>query len=58
MTVGDADTLWVNHYSGSHLSFSSYTMPLILAFHRLVGGWNSDVIAVNHHNFFKFISLQ
>ena len=22
------------------------------------GGWNSDVVTVNHHNFFKFISLQ
>ena len=27
----------VNHYSDSHLSFSSYTMPLILAFSSLRG---------------------
>ena len=48
----------VNHYSGSHLTFSSFILPLILAFNRLLGGWNSDVITVNHHNFFKVISLQ
>ena len=35
-----------DQYSGSHLTFSSYTM-LTLAFHRLVGGSDSDVIAVN-----------
>ena len=38
----------VNQYSDTHLAYSSYTMPLTLAFHRMVWGWDSDVI------FFKF----
>ena len=38
----------VNQYSDTHLAYSSYTMPLSLAFHRMVWGWDSDVI------FFKF----
>ena len=48
----------VNQYSGTHLAYSSYTMLLTLAFHRMVWGWDSDVIAEDHHKFFKFISLQ
>ena len=31
---------------------------ITLAFHRMVWGWDSDVIAEDHHKFFKFISLQ
>ena len=47
----------VNQYSGSHLTFSSYTM-LFLVFHRLVEGSDSDVIAEDHHKYYKFISLH
>ena len=43
----------VNQYFGSHLAYSSYTMPLTLACHRLVQGWDSDVIAEDHHMFCK-----
>ena len=48
----------MNQYSGTHLAYSSYTMPLTLAFHRMVWGWDSDVIAEDQHKYFKFISLQ
>ena len=42
----------------SDLAYSLHTMPLTLAFHRMVWGWDSDGIAEDHHKFFKFISLQ
>ena len=43
------------------LRFSSrllLVMPLTLAFHRLVWGWDSNEIAENQHKFFMFLSLQ
>jgi len=36
-----------------HTVFSSYSLTLALASHRLVGGWDRDVIAEDHHMFIK-----
>ena len=48
----------VNQYFGSHHAYSLCAIPITLAFHRLVWGWDSDEIAENQHKFFKFLSLQ
>lgn len=42
-----------NQLFGSHMSYSAYTMTLAMATHRLVGGWDKDVIAEDHHMFCK-----
>jgi len=36
-----------------HTVFSSYSLTLKLASHRLVGGWDRDVIAEDHHMYIK-----
>eukprot|EP00392_Amoebophrya_sp_AT5.2_P008175 g8194.t1 len=36
-----------------HLVFSTYTLTLALANHPLVDGWDSDVIAEDHHMYMK-----
>eukprot|EP00927_Polykrikos_kofoidii_P041519 TRINITY_DN353_c0_g1_i5.p1 TRINITY_DN353_c0_g1~~TRINITY_DN353_c0_g1_i5.p1 ORF type:complete len:659 (-),score=81.90 TRINITY_DN353_c0_g1_i5:693-2669(-) len=38
---------------GSHMSYSAYSLSLALASHPLVGGWDKDVIAEDHHMFCK-----
>jgi len=38
---------------GSHFSFSAYSMSLALASHEDVNGWDTDVIAEDHHMFAK-----
>jgi len=48
----------VHQYFGSHHAYSSCAIPITLAFHRLMWGWDSDVIVEDQHKFFKFISLQ
>jgi len=42
-----------NQYIGSHITYSSYSMTLALATHRMVNGWDPDVIAEDHHMFVK-----
>lgn len=42
-----------NQYMGSHITFSSYSMTLALAAHRIVNGWDPDVIGEDHHMFVK-----
>jgi len=42
-----------NQSFGSALTYSAYTMTLALATHPLVGGWDRDVIAEDHHMFAK-----
>merc|ERR1719401_2040085 len=42
-----------NQYIGSHITFSSYSMTLELAAHRMVNGWDPDVIGEDHHMFVK-----
>jgi len=42
-----------NQYMGSHITFSTYSMTLALASHRMVDGWDPDVIAEDHHMFVK-----
>lgn len=48
-----------NQYFGSAFTYSSYSLTLALASHPLVGGWDRDVIAEDHHMFAKcyFASL-
>eukprot|EP00929_Paragymnodinium_shiwhaense_P096962 TRINITY_DN5872_c0_g1_i1.p1 TRINITY_DN5872_c0_g1~~TRINITY_DN5872_c0_g1_i1.p1 ORF type:complete len:713 (+),score=155.79 TRINITY_DN5872_c0_g1_i1:129-2267(+) len=45
--------------NGEHMAFSSYTVPLSMASHPLVLGWDKDVIAEDHHMYCKcyFASL-
>jgi hypothetical protein len=38
---------------GSHITFSSYSMTLALASHKMVDGWDPDVIGEDHHMFVK-----
>lgn len=42
-----------NQSFGSALTYSAYSMTLALATHPLVGGWDRDVIAEDHHMFAK-----
>eukprot|EP00421_Protoceratium_reticulatum_P062992 CAMPEP_0168403798 /NCGR_PEP_ID=MMETSP0228-20121227/24313_1 /TAXON_ID=133427 /ORGANISM="Protoceratium reticulatum, Strain CCCM 535 (=CCMP 1889)" /LENGTH=642 /DNA_ID=CAMNT_0008417409 /DNA_START=29 /DNA_END=1957 /DNA_ORIENTATION=+ len=42
-----------NQRFGAAFCFSSYSMTLALASHRMVGGWDTDVIAEDHHMFCK-----
>jgi len=42
-----------NQYLGTHFSFSSYSLTLALASHNKVAGWDTDVIAEDHHMFCK-----
>jgi len=42
-----------NQHIGSHITFSSYSMTLALATHRMVNGWDPDVIGEDHHMFVK-----
>jgi hypothetical protein len=48
-----------NQYFGTHLCFSAYSLTLALASHHAVNGWDTDVIAEDHHMFAKcyFASL-
>lgn len=48
-----------NQRFGTHMCFSSYSLPLALANHRKIRGWDTDVIAEDHHMFTKcfFASL-
>jgi hypothetical protein len=45
---------------GSHLCYSAYSLTLALANHPLVDGWDTDVIAEDHHMFCKclFASIR
>lgn len=43
----------MNQWSASHLCYSAYSLTLALASHPLVGGWDTDVIAEDHHMFCK-----
>jgi len=40
-------------FFGKHLCYSSYSMTLALASHSFVNGWDTDVIAEDHHMFCK-----
>jgi len=40
-------------YLGTHLTYSAYSLTLALANHPLVDGWDTDVIAEDHHMFCK-----
>jgi hypothetical protein len=42
-----------NQYFGSHMAYSAYSTTLALASHPEVGGWDTDVIAEDHHMFCK-----
>jgi len=42
-----------NQSIGSHIAFSSYSLTLALASHKVVAGWDPDVIAEDHHMFVK-----
>jgi hypothetical protein len=48
-----------NQYFGTHLCFSAYSLTLALASHHAINGWDTDVIAEDHHMFAKcyFASL-
>ena len=43
----------VMQYFGSHPAYSSETIPLTLAWHRLSQSGNSDMIAEDHHLFYE-----
>jgi hypothetical protein len=47
-------------YLGTHLTYSAYSLTLALANHPLVDGWDTDVIAEDHHMFCKclFASIR
>jgi hypothetical protein len=49
-----------NQYFGTHFCYSAYTLSLAMASHQLVGGWDRDVIAEDHHMFCKcyFASIR
>jgi hypothetical protein len=49
-----------NQYYGTHLCFSAYSLTVALASHHAVNGWDTDVIAEDHHMFAKcfFASLR
>jgi hypothetical protein len=42
-----------NQVFGTHLCYSAYSLTLALAMHRCVRGWDTDVIAEDHHMFCK-----
>jgi len=42
-----------NQKFGSHLAYSAYSTTLALLSHPNVGGWDTDVIAEDHHMFCK-----
>jgi len=42
-----------NQRVGVHFCFSSYSLTLALASHRVIQGWDPDVIAEDHHMFCK-----
>ena len=44
------------HYACSHHACSSYILPLTLTCHRLEQSGDSDVVAENHHMFYKCYS--
>jgi hypothetical protein len=48
-----------NQRFGTHITFSTYSMTMALVSHRQVDGWDTDVIAEDHHMFCKcyFASL-
>jgi hypothetical protein len=47
-------------YLGPHMTSSAYSLTLALATHSLVNGWDTDVIAEDHHMFCKclFASIR
>jgi len=49
-----------NQFFGTHFCYSAYSLTLAMASHRLVGGWDRDVIAEDHHMFCKcyFASIR
>jgi len=49
-----------NQYFGTHFCYSAYSLSLAMASHPLVGGWDRDVIAEDHHMFCKcyFASIR
>jgi hypothetical protein len=49
-----------NQIFGTHFSYSAYSLTLALASHHLVNGWDTDVIAEDHHMFCKcyFASIR
>lgn len=42
-----------NQFLGTHFAYSAYSMSLALASHPAVAGWDTDVIAEDHHMFCK-----
>lgn len=42
-----------NHSWCNAMIFSTYTVPLLMAEHPRIRGWDADVIAEDHHMFFK-----
>ena len=40
-------------YIGFHAAYSSYILPLTLACYRLGQSWDSDLVAEDHHMFYK-----
>lgn len=42
-----------NQHIGTHFCFSSYSLTLALALHRDVRGWDTDVVAEDHHMYAK-----
>eukprot|EP00747_Dinoflagellata_sp_TGD_P028584 gnl/TRDRNA2_/TRDRNA2_133354_c0_seq1.p1 gnl/TRDRNA2_/TRDRNA2_133354_c0~~gnl/TRDRNA2_/TRDRNA2_133354_c0_seq1.p1 ORF type:complete len:776 (-),score=92.81 gnl/TRDRNA2_/TRDRNA2_133354_c0_seq1:10-2097(-) len=42
-----------NQRLGTHFCFSSYSLTLALASHHKIAGWDTDVIAEDHHMFCK-----
>jgi len=49
-----------NQSFGTHFCYSAYSLSLALVSHPLVGGWDRDVIAEDHHMFCKcyFASIR
>jgi hypothetical protein len=52
--------LAAQNWLGTHLCYSAYSLTLALANHPLVDGWDTDVIAEDHHMFCKclFASIR
>lgn len=43
----------VNTWLSNHFCYSAYSLTLAMAAHPMVGGWDTDVIAEDHHMFCK-----
>lgn len=43
----------VNTWLSDHCCYSAYSLTLAMASHPMVGGWDTDVIAEDHHMFCK-----